>query len=73
MIAPWVAPGNQLYLVAYEGADGKPYAVAVSAWELARKLAQHFNGEVIETAVDRHADLASGDEAEDHEPVGEAR
>ena len=59
MIAPWVAPGNQLYLVAYEGADGKPYAVAVSAYDLARKLAQHFGGEVIETAVDRHADLAA--------------
>jgi hypothetical protein len=68
MIAPWVAPGNQLYLVAYEGADGKPYAVAVSAYDLARKLAQHFNGEAIETAVDRHADLAADSALVSHHP-----
>ena len=53
MIAPWVAPRNQLYLVAYD---------------LARKLAQHFDGEVIETAVDRHADLAADIELISDEP-----
>lgn len=53
-----VETGARVYLVAYEGADGKPYAVAVSTIEAADRLAKHFAGELIETYVDVHVDLA---------------
>ncbi len=59
MAAPaWAAPGTRLFLVAYEGADGKPYAVAVSDYDVACRLAARFDGEVIDTCVDTHADMA---------------
>lgn len=54
----WAAPGSQLFLVAYDSGDGKPYALAVSALAVAQKLARMRGGEVITTAIDRHADMA---------------
>ena len=60
MTAPsWVTPNTRLFLVAYEGADGRPYAVAVSDHGVAARLARRFGGEVIDTLVDTHADLAA--------------
>src|SRR5271165_5103441 len=57
MAAPvWVAPGSRLFLVAYESADGKPYAFALSDLDVAHKLARACGGEVIDTAVDRMGD-----------------
>jgi len=59
MAAPaWAASGARLFLVAYEGADGKPYAVAISDHDVAYRLATRFDGEVIDTCVDTHADMA---------------
>ena len=51
-----VAPGSRLFLVAYESADGKPYAFALSDLDVAHKLARARGGEVIDTPVDRMAD-----------------
>ena len=48
--------GSRLFLVAYESADGKPYAFALSDLDVAHKLARACGGEVIDTAVDRMAD-----------------
>ena len=60
MTAPsWVTPNTRLFLVAYEGADGRPYAVAVSDHGVAARLARRFGGEVIDTVVDNHADMAA--------------
>ena len=59
MTAPsWVSPGSRLFLVAYEGADGKPYALALSNLDVAHRISRLQGGEVIDTAVDRHADFA---------------
>ena len=66
----WVAPNTRLFLVAYEGADGKPYAIAVSDHGVATRLARRFAGEVIDTSVDTHADLANPVEDEDHDSLG---
>jgi hypothetical protein len=54
----WGEPGSRLFLVAYE-ADGRPYALALSDLEVAHKIAGLRGGEVIDTAVDRHADMAA--------------
>ena len=60
MTAPsWVTPKTRLFLVAYEGADGRPYAVALSDHGVAARLARQFGGEVIDTLVDNHADMAA--------------
>ena len=60
MTAPsWVTPKTRLFLVAYEGADGRPYAVALSDHGVAARLARRFGGEVIDTLVDNHADMAA--------------
>ena len=60
MTAPsWVTPNTRLFLVAYEGADGRPYAVALSDHGVAARLACRFGGEVIDTLVDNHADMAA--------------
>ena len=60
MTAPsWVTPKTRLFLVAYEGADGRPYAVALSDRGVAARLARRFGGEVIDTLVDTHADMAA--------------
>ena len=65
MTAPsWVTPKTRLFLVAYEGADGRPYAVAVSDHGVAARLARRFGGEVIDTLVDNHADMAA--DVDDH-------
>ena len=41
MTAPfWVTPKTRLFLVAYEGADGRPYAVALSDHGVAARLAR---------------------------------
>ena len=53
-----VSPGSRLFLVAYEGADGKPYALALSNFDIAHRISRLRGGEVIDTAVDRHADFA---------------
>jgi hypothetical protein len=69
MTAPlWAASLSRLFLVAYDGADGRPYALAVSDKGVATKLARRFAGEVIDTQIDVHADLAadSDDEAQSH-------
>jgi hypothetical protein len=55
----WVRPRTRLFLVAYEGADGRPYAVALSDHGVAARLARRFGGEVIDTLVDNHADMAA--------------
>jgi hypothetical protein len=55
----WVTPNARLFLVAYGGADGRPYAVAVSDHGVAARLARRFGGEVIDTVVDNHADMAA--------------
>ena len=58
MTAPsWVTPNTRLFLVAYEGDDGRPSAVAVSDHGVAARLARRFGGEVIDTVVDNHADM----------------
>ena len=62
MIIPWALPRSRLFLVAYEGGDGKPYALAVSNLDLAEKLARKFSGESIDTIVDAHADMAQDDQ-----------
>lgn len=54
----WAKPGSRLFLVAYE-ADGKPYALALSDLDVAHELASACGGEVIDTEVDRHADMAA--------------
>ena len=60
MTAPfWVMPKTRLLLVAYEGADGRPYAVALSDHGVAARLARRFGSEVIDTPVDNHADMAA--------------
>ena len=60
MTAPsWVTPKTRLFLVAYEGADGRPYALALSDHGVAARLARRFGGEVIDTLVDNHADMAA--------------
>ena len=60
MTAPsWVTPKTRLFLVAYEGAEGGPYAVALSDHGVAARLARRFGGEVIDTLVDNHADMAA--------------
>jgi len=55
----WVTPKTRLFLVAYEGADGRPYAVALSDHSVAARLARGFGGEVIDTPVEHHADMAA--------------
>jgi hypothetical protein len=54
----WAKPGSRLFLIAYE-ADGKPYALALSDLHVAHRIARLRGGEVIDTEVDRHADLAA--------------
>jgi hypothetical protein len=64
----WVKPKTRLFLVAYEGADGRPYALALSDHGVARRM----GGEVIDTLVDNHADMAAdgdADRAEGHEKI----
>ena len=48
--------GSRIFLVAYEGADGKPYAMAFSTNNAARREARKQNGEVIDTHIDVHVD-----------------
>ena len=61
MTAPsWVTPKTRLFLVAYEGADGRPYALALSDHGVARRM----GGEVIDTLVDNHADIAADGDAD---------
>src|SRR5271165_5410356 len=60
----WVTPKTRLFLVAYEGADGRPYAVALSDHGVAARLARRFGGEVIDTLVDNHADMAADVDSE---------
>ena len=55
----WVTAKTRLFLVAYKGADGRPYAVALSDHGVAARLARRFGGEVIDTLVDNHADSAA--------------
>ncbi len=55
----WVTPKTRLFLVAYAGADGRPYALALSDHGVAARLARRFGGEVIDTLVDNHADIAA--------------
>jgi hypothetical protein len=55
----WAAPKTRLFLVAYEGADGRPYALALSDHGVATWLARRFDGEVIDTLIDNHADMAA--------------
>jgi hypothetical protein len=57
-VSHWATPGSRLFLVAYE-ADGKPYALALSDLDIAHKIARLRGGEVIDTEVDRHADMAA--------------
>ena len=65
MTAPsWVTPKTRLFLVAYEGADGRPYAVALSDHGVAARLALRFGGEVIDTLVDNYADMPAGVETD---------
>ena len=54
----WATPKTRLFLVAYEGADGKPYALALSNFDIAHRISRLRSGEVIDTAVDRHTDFA---------------
>ena len=42
-----------------QGADGRPYALALSDHGVAARLARRFGGEVIDTLVDNHADMAA--------------
>jgi len=56
---PWVTPKTRLFLVAYEGADDRPYALALSDQGVAARLARKLDGEVIDTLVDNHADMAA--------------
>ena len=71
MSAPsWVKPKTRLFLVAYEGADGRPHALSDQG--VAAKLARRVGGEVIDTLVDNHADMAAdgdADRAEGHEKI----
>ena len=60
----WVKPKTRLFLVAYEGADGRPYVVALSDHGVAARLARRFGGEVIDTLVDNHADMAADVDAD---------
>ncbi len=53
----WATHKTRLFLVAYEGADGRPYALALSDHNVAARLARRFGGEVIDTLVDNHADM----------------
>ena len=46
-----------IYLVVYQGADCRPYACAFSDRTIAARFAEQREGEVIETEVDRMADL----------------
>ncbi len=68
MTAPsWAIPNTRLFLVAYEGADGRPYAVALSDHGAARRFARQRGGEVIDTLVDNHADMATNGENDANE------
>jgi len=72
MTSPWwVRPRTRLFLVAYEGADGRPYAVALSDHGVAARLARRFGGEVIDTLVDNHADMAADVETDAAETESE--
>ena len=55
---------TRLFLVAYEGADGRPYALALSDHGVAAKLARRVGGEVIDTLVDNHADMTGDGDAD---------
>lgn len=48
--------GSRIFLVAYEGADDKPYAMAFSTHSAARRAAKTHEGEVIDTHIDVHVD-----------------
>ncbi len=67
----WVRPRTRLFHVAYEGADGRPYAVALSDHGVAARLARRFGGEVIDTLVDNHADMAADVETDAAETESE--
>ena len=58
-VSSWACAGDRLFLVAYEGADGKPYALALSDHDVAARIASRRAGEVIDTFVDTHADMAA--------------
>ena len=60
----WATPKSRLFLVAYESADGRPYALALSNHDVAARLARRFGGEVIDTLIDNHADMAVGVETD---------
>ena len=66
-VPSWVTPKTRLFLVAYEGADGRPYAVALSDQSVAARLARRFGGEVIDTLVDNHADMEADVDADSGE------
>ena len=66
----WATPKTRLFLVAYEGADGKPYALALSNLDVAHRISRLQGGEVIDTAVDRHADFALDAESDPAESAG---
>jgi hypothetical protein len=60
MIPPLLAtPNTRLFLVAYQGADGRPYALALSDHGVAAQLGRRFGGEVIDTLIDNDADMAA--------------
>ena len=63
----WATPKTRLFLVAYEGSDGRPYALALSDHGVAARLARRLSGEVIDTMVDNHAHMAADVDADSGE------
>jgi hypothetical protein len=62
-VSSWASPGSRLFLVAYEGAEGNPYALALSDHGAAVKLTRRLAGEVIDTKADNHAHMTNHGEA----------